>query len=183
MRSRAANGTRGRLLRRRRGEDGAALVEFAFIAMPLFLILFATMEFGWAFFQLNDVRHGAREGIRLVAVNADPATTAGAPADQGEHLAQAACERMDRSVGVTITITIEDLDPADPSGNHYFDVGDDATLTATKPLDQLTHVFDPILSSVELEETITTRLEQDWWDEAASADGLWELDPVEWTCA
>ncbi|HSP04647.1 MAG TPA: TadE family protein, partial [Acidimicrobiales bacterium] len=56
-------------------ERGAALVEFALIATPLFLILFGTIEFGWAFFQLNDIRHGAREGIRLVAVDSDVTPT------------------------------------------------------------------------------------------------------------
>ncbi len=98
--------------RRGRGDRGAALVEFALIAMPLFLILFGTIEFGWAFFQLNDIRHGAREGIRLVAVDADPTPDyTGADMDsQGERLLQAACERMDQSDGVWIQITLTDLD-------------------------------------------------------------------------
>lgn len=128
------------------------------MALPLFLLLFGILEFGWAFFQLNDVRHGAREGIRLVAVNADP-TPAYAGADmntRGERIAQAACERMDQRDGVTINITITDLAPVGK-----LEVGDDATLRASKPLDQLTHAFAPILNSVVLDETITTRLEQD----------------------
>lgn len=165
----------GRVLRRRksvrRREDGAALVEFALIAMPLFLILFATMEFGWAFFQLNDIRHGAREGIRLVAVEADPSPSRGAPTDQGERLAQAACERMSRSEGVTVSFEIVDLD-----GNGLFDVGDDATLVASKQLDQLTNVFATVLNGVELEETITTRMEQDWWSDAPADSS------VTWVC-
>lgn len=125
--------------------------------MPLFLILFGTIEFGWAFFQLNDVRHGAREGMRLVVVDSeiDP-TYAGADMDtHGKRLAQAACERMDQRDGVTITITLTDLD-----GDGQLETGDDATLTASKPLDQLTKVFDAVLSSVTLEEVITSRLEQ-----------------------
>lgn len=142
--------------RRRRRDDGAALVEFALVAMPLFLVLFATIEFGWAFFQLNDVRHGAREGIRLVAVDADPTPANIAPtAPQGKRIAQAACERMDRRQGVTISITLDDVD-----GNGILEVGDDATLVATKPLEQLTNVFANVLNGVMLDETITTRLEQ-----------------------
>ena len=137
--------------------------------MPLFLILFATIEFGWAFFQLNDVRHGAREGIRLVAVNADPSPVGGAPSDQGERLAQAACERMDRKQGVTITITLADVD-----SNGILEVGDDATLVASKPLEQLTNVFANVLNSVVLDETITTRLEQ---NPDPSVDG------TSWACA
>ena len=159
---------RSRDLGGRRRDDGAALVEFALIAMPVFLILFATIEFGWAFFQLNDVRHGAREGIRLVAVNADPTPTAIVPADQGDRLAQAACERMDRKQGVTITITLDDVD-----SNGIFEVGDDATLVASKPLEQITNVFANVLNNVVLDETITTRLEQ-------NPDGT--VDGTNWTC-
>ena len=152
---------------RRRGDDGAALVEFALVALPLFMIFFATIEFGWAFFQLNDVRHGAREGIRLVAVNADPTPAEGAPTDQGERLAQAACERMDRKDGVTIEIQLTDVD-----SNGILEVGDDATLQATKPLEQLTNAFANVLDTVVLDETITTRLEQ---NPDASVDGtIWD---------
>jgi len=144
-------------LRRRDGERGASLVEFALISVPLFTILFGTIEFGWAFFQLNDIRHGAREGIRIVAVDSDitPAY-GGAMATNGERLAQATCERMDQREGVTIEITLNDLD----TPTNGFDVGDDATLTASKGIDQLTMVFDPVLKSVTLEEVVTTRLEQ-----------------------
>src|SRR3546814_1386321 len=91
--------TRRRFGSRRRGDQrGAALVEFALIATPLFMILFGTIEFGWAFFQLNDIRHGAREGIRLVAVASDvnPAYIASSTSPpvttNGERLAQARSE-------------------------------------------------------------------------------------------
>lgn len=150
---------RRRSLSRRRGDErGAALVEFALIAMPLFMILFGTIEFGWAFFQLNDIRHGAREGIRLVAVDSDITPSyAGIDMDtNGERLAQAACERMDQKDDVVVTITLRDLD----SPANGLDVGDDVTLQTSKPLDQLTMVFDPVLRSVDLDEVVTSRLEQ-----------------------
>ncbi len=135
------------------------MVEFSFVALPLFLILFAVIEFGWAFFQLNDVRHGAREGIRLVAVDSDPTPTyAGGDMDtQGKRIAQATCERMSRSEGVTVTITLTDLEGNSPP---QYDVGDDATLTTTKNIEQITHAFAPFLNGVVLDETVTTRLEQ-----------------------
>lgn len=162
--------SKGRGRRRvRRGDDGAALIEFSFIALPLFLLLFGIIEFGWAFFQLNDVRHGAREGMRLVAVDADPSTVDLTPADQGERLAQAACERMDRSDDVVITIELTDID-----GDGVLEVGDDATLTASKPLDQLTNAFAPFLDGVTLDERITTRLEQDPGP---------DVDGTTWSCA
>lgn len=157
-----------RLRRRERPEGGAALVEFAFLALPLFLLLFGIIEFGWAFFQLNDVRHGAREGVRLVAVNAAVAPANGTPSTQAEKLAQATCERMDRSDGVTVKIELTDLDA------NGFDTGDDATVTVIKPLEQLTNAFSPFLGSVVLDEIISTRLEQDPAGIAASTT---------WTCA
>lgn len=157
--------------RRRRGSRGAALVEFALVALPLFMLLFGMIEFSWTFYQLNDVRHGAREGIRLVAVNADRTTTyTGLDMNtKGKKLAQAACERMDQRKNVTITLSIADLD-----SNGKYDVGDDATLVAAKPVDQITGMFGSILNTVVLDETITTRLEQSWWSDApANANVVW----------
>ena len=168
--------TRGRRRRarvgRRRGRSdrGAALVEFALISVPLFMILFGTIEFGWAFFQLNDIRHGAREGIRLVVVDSDIVPDyAGADMDtNGERFAQATCERMDRRDGVTVEITATDVD-----GDGEPETGDDVTLTTTKGLDQLTMVFDTVLSSVTLDEVITSRVEQN-----LPAD----VDGTTWVC-
>lgn len=143
---------------RRSSDRGAALVEFALIAVPLFLILFGTIEFASAFFQLNDVRHGAREGIRLIAVDSDRVPSyAGIDMDtNGERLAQATCERMDSKKGVTVTIQLTDLDtPA-----NGFDIGDDVRLRTSKPIDQLTMMFDPVLKHVVLDEVVTSRLEQ-----------------------
>jgi hypothetical protein len=146
---------RRRSLSRRRGDErGAALVEFALIAMPLFLIVFGTIEFGWAFFQLNDIRHGAREGIRIAVVNSDydPAHSATVAATK---LAQSTCDRMDDSEHVRVRFKYLDSDE-----NGVIEVGDDLELYTEKPLAQLTMVFDAVLDSVVLRETITSRLEQ-----------------------
>jgi hypothetical protein len=153
-----------RACRRRTDERGAALVEFALISVPLFLILFGTIEFGWAFFQLNDIRHGAREGIRLVVVNADVDpdygdAEHGSPMTPTEKFAQATCERMDQRDGVVVRIVYAESDPSADADNAP-EVGDDVELQTSKSLDQLTMVFDSILSSVTLDETITSRLEQ-----------------------
>ena len=50
-------------------ERGANLVEFAILAPLLIMLLFGIIEFAWIFAQNLDVRHGAREGARLAAVN------------------------------------------------------------------------------------------------------------------
>ena len=135
----------------------------------MFTILFGTIEFGWAFFQLNDIRHGAREGIRLVVVGSDitPDWTSGTWTN-GERLAQATCERMDQKDGVTVTIDVTDAD-----GDGIPVPGDDVTLTTTKKLDQITKVFDTILKSVTLDETISSRVEQTLPD---------DIDGTSWEC-
>jgi Flp pilus assembly protein TadG len=51
-------------------DRGASMVEFAVVAPLLFLLLFGIIDFGWAFSQNLDVKHAAREGARLAAVNA-----------------------------------------------------------------------------------------------------------------
>lgn len=166
--------------RRHGTERGAALVEFALIATPLFMILFGTIEFGWAFFQLNDIRHGAREGIRLVVVASDVtpayiASSTSPPMDtNGKRLAQATCERMDQRDGVLITIDLTELD-----GDGKYDVGDDVTVTAEKGLDQLTMLFDPVLGTVELSEVVTSRLEQ---DPPTNALGAVDVEVTDWPC-
>lgn len=142
--------------RRQRSERGAALVEFAFVSIPLFTILFGTIEFGWAFFQLNEVRHAAREGVRMLAVDSEVVPdTYSATMTNGQRLAQATCEKLDDPRGMVIHITFSDIDS---SGTYT--VGDDVELEVSKPLDQLTRMFDVVLSTVVLRETIATRLEQ-----------------------
>ncbi|MEP6476067.1 MAG: TadE family protein [Actinomycetota bacterium] len=54
--------------RKLRGEEGAAAVEFALIVGLLFVILFGIMEFGLAFFELQNLRSSAREGARAAAI-------------------------------------------------------------------------------------------------------------------
>ena len=55
--------------RRKRKDGGAALVEFAFIMPLLVLLLVGIVEFGWGVAQQIDVRHKARETLRLAIVD------------------------------------------------------------------------------------------------------------------
>ena len=163
--SRSTSRSRRRRRFGRRSDRGAALVEFALIALPVFTILFGTIEFGWLMFQYNDIRHGAREGIRLVVVDADvdiDATVDDGSLTTGERLAQATCERMDRERAVADKVEIRiDLTDRDSPANGL-DVGDDATITAYKPEPhQLTRMFDVVMKNLDLTEVVTSRLEQD----------------------
>ena len=80
---------------RRVGERGASLVEFAFIAPFLILMLLGIIEFGYLFGEFNDVRHGAREGARVAAVNAGDNT----------FLHNTTCDAMDLTTNISVRFT------------------------------------------------------------------------------
>ncbi len=54
-------------------EDGAAAVEFALVAVPLFLLVFGIIDFGFGFHAWDGTSNAAREGARLGAVQPDVA--------------------------------------------------------------------------------------------------------------
>lgn len=139
-------------VRRSRGDDGAVLVEFAILTPLLFLILFGIIEFGWAFYQELDVRHGAREGARLVAVNYNPTNT-GNSVTQSQTIETEVCNRLDTTqAGAKPTVRIETVGSAD--------VGGTARVTITKPLQTLTGYIDWALGGKTLSSSIEIRLEQ-----------------------
>jgi Flp pilus assembly protein TadG len=134
-----------------------ALVEFAIVSPLLFLVLFGMIEFGWAFFQNLDVRHGAREGARLAAVSyqedTDPGTAgfqAPAPDVQLTQIINETCERMDSGSNILVNFHR-------PSGSG---VGQEAHVTVRKPLDQLTGFIGFAIADITLSSTVEIRLEQ-----------------------
>jgi Flp pilus assembly protein TadG len=56
-------------IRKRSSEKGASLVEFAFVAPILILLVLGIVEFGYVFTEYNEVKHAAREGARYAAVS------------------------------------------------------------------------------------------------------------------
>ncbi len=81
-----------KLMAGRRRDDGASLVEFAILLPFLILLLIGIIEFSYLFGQFNDVRHGAREGARVAAVNTGNNAT----------LRSLTCGAMDLSASVTV---------------------------------------------------------------------------------
>lgn len=143
-------------------DQGASLVEFALIAPLLLLLLLGMVEFGWLFAQNLDVRHGAREGARLAAVNfpegAPPNSGFRDPVNTGALVAEV-CARMQTPTAADITITSTGA------------VGDAATVTVTTPGETLTGFIDFLLpSSLSLNSTVQIRLEQaaTWTDTAGA---------------
>jgi hypothetical protein len=140
------------------GERGAALIEFAIILPLLLVLLFGIMEASWAFAQVNDVRHGAREGARLAAVDHGTAPT----------IYTAVCDRMDRSGGSTIAVNLTGITG---SGER----GDTARIEVDLTYSSLTGFLDPIFQGSVYSSNIQFRLEQpvdaiaQWWGQAAGS--------------
>jgi Flp pilus assembly protein TadG len=60
-----------KMQRNLREEDGAAAVEFALIVGLLAILVFGLLEYGLAFWQVQNLRAAAREGARTAAVQGD----------------------------------------------------------------------------------------------------------------
>jgi Flp pilus assembly protein TadG len=135
--------------RRHRRSRGTALVEFGLVAPVLFMILFGIIEFGWAFVQFLDVRHGAREGARLAAVNYQLEGATGTA--QADQIIDETCARMDSAQGATVTVTL----PGDAG------TGSLATIQVAVELNTLTGFLDGFLGTVTLDSDVDIRLEQD----------------------
>ncbi len=143
-------------------ESGAALVEFAIMMPLLLLLLFGIIEFGWVLSQNLDVRHGAREGARLAAVNFPdgPPPDTGTPATNMAALVDEVCTRMQTPTDVKVFIS--------RGGNN---VGDPATVRVTAPAKTLTGFLDwAIPSTLILDSEVQIRMEQvPTWAETALA--------------
>lgn len=141
-----------RRLLRKRGEKGANLVEFAILAPFLILLLFGIIEFAWVFATNLDVKHGAREGARITAVNT--------PDTGNVDLAAEICSRMN-IVGSDTATTITWASDGTPA------VGEGVIVTVSTPLATLTGIMDWAFGSVPtLDSTVEMRIEQppDWSD-------------------
>jgi hypothetical protein len=139
-----------------RGERGAALVEMAMILPVIVLLLFGIIEMSWLFAQANDVRHGAREGARLAAVNWGDTSAIGSEV----------CDRMDLGDG-TLVITFADGSAGVDDGARE-SVG--RILVELTP-NSLTGMFDGLMNGNTITSDIDFVLEQPitpeayWWND------------------
>ena len=60
-----------------RNEEGAAVVEFALVMPILALIIFGIIDFGRAFYTVNNIISAVREGARYGAILATPMSVTG----------------------------------------------------------------------------------------------------------
>ncbi len=130
-----------KLRKRGKGERGAALIEFAIVMPLLVILLMGIIDYGWAFAQNIDIRHGAREAGRLAMVNQPSAV-----------IQSRTCDAMDfvqSAPNVMISLN---------TGGGT--VGDAATIDVTADFSSLTGFLDWALPTT-LQSTVEVRLEQD----------------------
>jgi len=120
-------------------QRGAALVEMAFVAPLLMMLIFGIIEFGWKFGQFNEIRHAAREGARYAAVS-DPDLTGDAVIDANDVL-QAVCDALNLNGTGTVDVVLTQAGT---------DIGNTADVTLT--------VDAPTLSGVALFNFLPTTL-------------------------
>lgn len=110
--------------RRLRGDDGTALVEFAFVGGLLMLLVFGIINLGLILSFKQDMTRAAAEGARAGAV-ALPSTVVGdndprrLAAVDGTNQAVAGFDRQCGVDGLTCIVSIHDCDDPVPDTNGY----------------------------------------------------------------
>lgn len=132
-------------------DGGASLIEFA-VAMPLLLILvLGIIEFGFVLAQMNEVRHGAREGARYAAVSR-PDLDGNATEGDNADVRTAVCDSINLPGTASITVELS-------GGPNRYDYGTIRVVADTESLSNA-----PIISGM-LPDTIANearfRLEQE----------------------
>lgn len=95
-----------------RREEGAAAVEFALIIGLLAILVFGLLEYGLAFWQVQNLRAAAREGARVAAVRGNDsevrtamvASSAGSLGGSWSFSRNRTCDNNTAGQEVTITI-------------------------------------------------------------------------------
>ena len=87
-------------------DRAAALVEFAMVAPILFLLLFGIVDFGRAFFTMNNLYSAVREGARFASVQGNPANTGAIQARVQQYVASFG------GAAPTGTVTLDAAPPA-----------------------------------------------------------------------
>jgi hypothetical protein len=130
------------------------------VILPLFvLMIFGMIEAGWAFAQANDVRHGAREGARMAAIN---------DLDDVATIVADVCSRMELSGSPLTQVTLTPIEENDDAEG-----GRNAKGRVLVELDyaSLTGVVDFAFGALTIRSDIDYRIEQPvngeaaWWTE------------------
>jgi Flp pilus assembly protein TadG len=125
----------------RRDQRGVAVVEFALVAIPLFLLVFGIIDFGRALNYYNDLTQLAGQGARFAAVNQEPGSAGGTASSAFQNDLKAFADSPElKSPSSDFKICIA----AAPSGTAWAN-GDPIKVTAS-----YTFKFIPFISAVNL---------------------------------
>ena len=118
------------------------MVEFAIVAPLLFLLVFGIIDCGWAFSQNLDVKHAAREGARLAAVNEASGSNPDNRLDELiELIRERSTELNDSQTQVYVAFADGPADTNTTSG----DIGDSVIVCLRYPLRSITGATDIFL--------------------------------------
>lgn len=90
-----------------RREEGAAAVEFALIVGLLAILVFGLLEYGLAFWQVQNLRAAAREGARVAAVG-------GSDEEVRQAMRDSASGSLNGGFGLQPYTPCDPDDPGDP---------------------------------------------------------------------
>ncbi len=95
--------------KRKRGEAGAAAVEFALVLPLLLTLLMGVVEFGWYFFNQGTLAGAAREAARDFAIHEDAAQAADKAVQTATGLSLTASQVGGLACGADglVTVTID----------------------------------------------------------------------------
>lgn len=143
-------------VRRRRRSAGAALVEFAIVLPLVILLLMGILDFGFAFANLNSMRHGARESARR-AVVADVGSYSGCVVTGGSAAADTKslmCQVKDKSgldEGKLRVMVALDASHTE---------GEGLIICSQYPLESITGLFSGLLNGKTLNTEVHMRIEK-----------------------
>ncbi len=93
-----------------RRDRGAAAVEFALVALPLFLILFGIIQYGFLFYEVQGAASAAKDGARAASLGIEDCGTW-----QDWTLARAEGNGVGATLSPTVGATFETRDNGDPT--------------------------------------------------------------------
>jgi Flp pilus assembly protein TadG len=136
------------LLRRRRADEGQAVVEFALVLSVLVMVLLTVTQFGIVLAHQLDVTDAARAAARRASSYGAPTTYSSAVENAARSAAVSAANSSASVPGMTVTVTAT---PQWVAGN---------PVTAKVSAPYSIHIFGFKVSNGTLSSSITMRLER-----------------------
>jgi Flp pilus assembly protein TadG len=140
--------------RRRRDENGAAAVEFALVLIPMLILVFGLIQYGWYFYAMQSGSSAVGDASRRVAVG-NCQTVAQVQTLLKNHLGAATTASSASAITTTVTYTKADGTTMAAPG----EIGGSVTVTATFPTLNLHFPFIPVPNNGDVTRTNVARIE------------------------